>query len=55
MSPDRDRAGASGAVPEPGDDGTRTGGRRWLFAGALIVEALVLVALWLVGRYFTHS
>jgi hypothetical protein len=54
MSRDRDRGGTSGVVPVQGDDGTRTGGRRWLFAGALIVEALVLVALWLVGRYFTY-
>jgi hypothetical protein len=54
MSQDSDRAGASGAAASQGDDGTRTGGRRWLFAGALIVEALVLVALWLAGRYFTY-
>jgi hypothetical protein len=36
-------------VPEPADDGspmTRT------YAGVLLIEAFVLLALWALGRYF---
>jgi hypothetical protein len=55
MSRNGDGAGARGAAPLPGADATVTIGRRWLFVGAIVVEAIVLVVLWLVGRYFTSS
>jgi len=47
--------GPRGAAPLPEPDATVTNGRRWLYVGAIVVEAIVLVALWLVGRYFTNS
>ena len=55
MSRNGDGAGARGAAPLPEPDATVTIGRRWLFVGAIVVEAIVLVVLWLVGRYFTNS
>jgi len=38
-----------------GPDAAVTSSRRWLYVGAILVEVIVLVALWLVGRYFTYS
>jgi len=55
MSRNGDGAGARGAAPLPEPDATVTSGRRWLYVGAIVVEAIVLVTLWLVGRYFTNS
>jgi len=34
-------------APDPSDRSMA-----WLYAGALLVEAVVLVVLWLVGRFF---